>query len=60
MFTVVFKNVGRRKESWSVQCEEITYDFMFREVKKHGIMSDFIEFLGGVIYAGVHAVGPRA
>ena len=57
MYTVVFKNVGRRKETWSAKCEEITYDFMFREVKKHGVMSNNIEFLGGVIFAGIHNIG---
>lgn len=62
MYTVVFENVGRRKETWSAQCKESLtdeelYNFMYSQVKKHGVMSDDIEFLGGVIYAGFHAIG---
>ena len=57
MQTVIFKEVGRRNDSWSAQTNEITYDFMFGQVKKHGVMSSDIDFINGRIYAGFHCIG---
>lgn len=34
---VKFKNVGRYNASWSVECEELTEDWVYNQVKNHCI-----------------------
>lgn len=57
---VIFNNVGREKKTWVARCEgEVTYDWMYRQVKKHGmVMSRDIDFTdSGKILAGMRPIG---
>ena len=62
--TVEFNEVGRAKANWSAECEEITYDWLYKQVKAHGVLSsrslDFAydeEKNVGKIYAGFYVIG---
>jgi len=41
---VQFKEVGRGKLSWKAETGELDYDWMFRQVKTAGVMSNGIDF----------------
>ena len=54
---VKFIDVGRDKKTWEAECDTLTYDWMYSQVKK-ALMSNNIEFgEDGKIYAGFRAVG---
>lgn len=62
-----FKNVGRSKKNWTVECNssidsEIAERFILNQIKKNGgLMSRDIQFTidnnHGSIFAGFHVVG---
>ena len=53
---VKFSNVGRDKGNWLAECEEITYDWLYKQVSPYLISSN-INFANGTIFAGFHSVG---
>lgn len=61
---VEFHDVGRSKSNWSAECKEITYNWLYNQVKAHGVLSssslDFEydeENDVGKIYAGFYVIG---
>lgn len=56
---IKFIDVGRNKRNWEVECAELTYDFMYGQVKLvGGLLSQDIDFMDdGRIIAGFRTVG---
>lgn len=59
---VQFIDVGRNKANWEADCEKIDYEFLYKQMKKHGVLSRGIDFeeVGtgvGIIYAGFRPIG---
>lgn len=56
---IKFVDVGRNKRNWEVECAELTYDFMYKQVKSmSGILSQEVDFMdNGSILVGFRSVG---
>jgi len=59
---VKFVDVGVNKLSWTATCKEISFDWLYKQIKSKGaLMSSEISFYNehgsGIIYAGLRAVG---
>ncbi len=61
MIVVKFKDVGRRKKSWTAACSEseMGYDWLYGQIRRRaGVMSQDIDFIENIddeyisIYAG--------
>lgn len=57
---IVFENVGRSNASWEATCNELDYDWFYKQVKSHGVRSRELDFClkkdnqkEGVIFAGM-------
>lgn len=59
MVNVTFTDVGRGKASWSATCEEVTFDWLYDQVKsKAMVLSTELNFSEeGTIFAGFHPIG---
>lgn len=55
---VKFKEIGRNKDNWESECEELTYEWLYSQVKRY-LMSDNIDFSedGTVLVGGFRPVG---
>lgn len=51
---IKFINVGRNNKNWEIDCDKITYEFMYKQVKiNESLVSENIDFTeDGIILAG--------
>lgn len=59
---VEFIDVGRGKANWKVMCKTPDYDFLYKQVKSHGVASEDLSFVEvgigvGKIFAGFRPIG---
>lgn len=41
---IKFENVGHMKVSWEASCDKLDYDWLYKQVKSHGVMSRELDF----------------
>ena len=60
MVKVNFSEVGRDKKSWTASCTKISFDWLYKQVKTFGGMTNVafrVKHGKGTIYAGKLSVG---